>query len=394
MSQPGIPSATAPRIVSVDLLRGIVMVIMAIDHVRNFFSPFPYPPEDLSQASAGLFLTRWITHFCAPVFIFLAGTSAYLYRHNRSCSHHELARFLVTRGLWLIFIELSVINLSWTFGWYPYLFVQVIWAIGWSMIFLAGMLYLPFWVSMGSALTMIVGHNLLDPIQAQQFGDWSIFWNILHEMGGQPVPIINYFFVAYPLIPWLGVMVAGYGFGRLVTLPADHRNPLLYKLGLGLVAAFIILRGFNLYGDPEPWQPSERGLLFSVLEILNTEKYPPSLAYLLMTLSPAIALLPLIEKWRGRLADGVKIFGQVPFFYYLVHLLLIHILAMLWIRWTFGTWDRLRYLSQSGGFPESYEPSLLRVYLVWIMVVGALYPLCRWYAHLKKRSQSWWLSYL
>ncbi|QBQ53777.1 DUF1624 domain-containing protein [Nitrosococcus wardiae] len=394
MSQSGLLSATAPRIVSVDLMRGIVMVIMAIDHVRNFFSPFPYPPEDLAQASAGLFLTRWITHFCAPVFIFLAGTSAYLYRRNRSYSHHELAYFLVTRGLWLIFIELSVINLSWTFGWYPYLFVQVIWVIGWSMIYLAGMLYLPFWLSMGIALAMIAGHNLLDPIQAQQFGDWSILWNILHEMGGQPVSVINYFFVVYPLIPWLGVMVAGYGFGHLVILPADRRNPLLYKLGLGLVAAFFILRGFNLYGDPEPWQPSERGLLFSFLEILNTEKYPPSLAYLLMTLGPAIALLPVIEKWRGRLADGVKVFGQVPFFYYLVHLLFIHTLAMLWIRWTFGTWDRLRYLSHSGDFPESYEPSLLRIYLVWIIVVGALYPLCRWYAHLKKRSQSWWLSYL
>jgi uncharacterized membrane protein len=390
LKQPTALLAAAPRIVGVDLLRGAIMVIMAIDHVRNFFSPFPYPPEDLSHSSAGLFLTRWITHFCAPVFVFLAGTSAYLYRRNRGCSHKELAHFLVIRGIWLIFIELTVINWIWTFDWYPYLSVQVIWVIGWSMIFLAGMLYLPFGLAMGIALALIFGHNLLDPIQAQQFGEWAILWNILHERGGQPVPVINYFSVVYPLIPWLGVMAAGYGFGRLVTLPAERRDPILYQLGLGLVAGFIFLRGFNLYGDPEPWQPNERGFLFSFFAILNTEKYPPSLAYLLMTLGPAIALMPVIEKWRGWFTEPLKVFGRVPFFYYIAHLLVIHVLAVLWSGWAFS--DNLSEANDS--FPEGYEPSLLRIYGVWIIVVIGLYPLCRWYAELKKRSNAWWLSYL
>ncbi len=387
------------RIVSVDILRGLVMVIMAIDHVRDFYSITPYQPEDLSQASAGLFLTRWITHFCAPVFVFLAGTSAWLYRGNKGASKAELARFLLTRGLWLILIELTVVNVSWQFG-YQFVFVQVIWAIGCSMVVLAGLVFLPWSVILTAGLVLIAGHNLLDGVPADAFGRWAWLWNVLHvqtyvpNLFGSPLGV----FVAYPLIPWIGVIAVGYCFGALLEHPPAIRDRRLLAIGLAATAAFLILRGFDLYGESgigpadAPWTAHDGGALTAALSFLNTTKYPPSLQFLLMTLGPAIALMPLLERWRGRAAAFFTVFGRVPFLFYVLHLPLIHLTSRLWAKATYDVWGVTPF--DQGSWPADFEPSLIRIYLATALIVGLLYWPCKWFVEYRKTHRQWWLSYL
>lgn len=390
---PSIPAAaTSARVVSVDLLRGLIMIVMALDHVRDYFSPFPWDPTDLSQASAALFLTRWITHYCAPIFVFLAGTSAYLYRRNSNCSRAQLQWFLVTRGLWLVLLEITLISFFWQFG-YHGMILQTLWSLGWSMVALALLLYLPTWAMLTVAFAMIVGHNLLDGIHPKDFGSFAILWGIVHEFYFDQVAPDFFVAVGYPLVPWIGVMAAGYGFGRLLELERSRRDRLLITIGLGLIALFLVLRLTNLYGDARLWAPNPRGFLYTALQVLNTTKYPPSLQYLLMTLGPALALIPLLERWRGALADRVAVFGRVPFFFYVLHLPLIHLAALIWTESAFG-------VSTLGDFFHTevvpgYEPSLLRVYLVWATAIVATYPLCAWYATYKRAHRdNRWLSYL
>jgi uncharacterized membrane protein len=386
------PQITRPRIVAVDLLRGIIMIVMALDHVRDYFTPFPYDPTDLSKASVGLFLTRWVTHFCAPIFVFLAGTSAYLYRRNSGCTTAHLQRFLVTRGLWLVFLELTFVSFFWQFG-YHGMILQTLWSLGWSMVALAMLLYLPLSVMLGIAALMIVGHNALDGIHVQDFGDYGLLWAFVHEFYFDQVTPNFFIAVGYPLVPWIGVMAAGYGFGLLLELEQGRRDRLMIRIGLGLIAAFLVLRLGNIYGDSRLWAPNPRGFVYTALQVLNTSKYPPSLQYLLMTLGPALLLMPLLERWRGAWTERVAVFGRVPFFYYMLHLPLIHLAALIWTETAFG-------VNTLGDFfhselPPGYAPSLLRAYLVWAATILLLYPLCRRYADYKRaHREQWWLSYL
>ncbi len=381
------------RINAIDQLRGLVIVLMAIDHVRDFFSPFPWQPEDLTQTSPELFFTRWITHFCAPVFIFLTGMSAWLYK-DKVKSTSALRHFLLTRGIWLIFIELVVVNASWKFGFPGWYFVQVIWAIGVSMLFLAIFIYLPKNLTLATGILMIAGHNLLDGINATSFSSFAWLWHVLHQPGWIPFNAQGAgVFVAYPLIPWIGVMLVGYALCPWLTEDRNKFSRRCINLGLAITLAFVVLRLANFYGDPVPWSEQERGSIYTLLSVLNTQKYPPSLAYLLMTLGPALILLAYLEKLSNTLTQPLLVFGQVPFFYYVLHVPLIHLLAILFFIPDLGInvgWQ----LGGAAGFPEGYDPSLLRLYLAWMVVTLIMYFLCLWFSGVKQRHNHWVLKYL
>ncbi|MDR3417659.1 MAG: heparan-alpha-glucosaminide N-acetyltransferase domain-containing protein [Nevskia sp.] len=384
------PARAAPRIASIDLMRGVVMIIMAIDHVRDYFSPFPYEPTDLSKASPALFLTRWITHFCAPTFVFLAGTSAFLYARGAG-SRGRVQRFLLTRGLWLVLLELTWISFCWRFDLNGVNF-QVIWALGWSMVVLAALLYLPRAAMAAVGLALVFGHNAFDGWHYRDFpgaAGWA--WALLHEPRFETLASGYQIAALYPLVPWAGVMALGYVFGDVLLLPAAQRDRWMRGLGGAAVLLFILLRLSNYYGDAQQWTANARGTLYTLLDALNTTKYPPSLQYLLMTLGPVLLLLPWLERWRGALADRVTVFGRVPFFFYLLHLPLIHLASDIAVRIAFRT----TVPAFSKQLPAGYEPSLARVYLVWLLLILLLYPLCRWYAGYKARHKEyWWLSYL
>ncbi len=393
------PKAAAPtraRLDAPDFLRGAVMVLMALDHVRDFFTSARFDPLDLTQTSAPLFLTRWITHFCAPTFVLLAGAGAYLYG-RRGHTRGEVSRFLLTRGLWMIVLELTVVRFGWFFNFdYAFAAGQVIWAIGWSMVVLAALTYaLPARAVAAVGVAIIVLHNLLDPLIPEQFGALAWGWQVLHEGGPIRWGAGNVFYVAYPLLPWIGVIAAGFGFGALLELPTARRRRVLLDLGLGMTAAFVLLGLLNVYGDTVPWT-SQRTPMLTVFSFLDVEKYPPALRYVLMTLGPAIAVLPLLE----RVPDGpVKrffiTFGRVPLFYYLLHLLLIHLVAFLLAR---ALGIDAAHLLNAGPIvpppPAAWGFGLPVIYLIWVSVVLALYPLCRWFAGVKARNRAWWLSYL
>ncbi|MDB5987624.1 MAG: hypothetical protein JWR16_2677 [Nevskia sp.] len=389
-------NAVVARIASIDLMRGIIMLIMAIDHVRDFTSPFPYDPTDLSQASAGLFLTRWITHFCAPTFMFLAGTSAFLYARNTGVDRAGLQRFLVTRGLWLVFLEVSWNSFMWRFA-FDGIQLQVLWALGWAMVWLALMLYLPLRGIVAVALILVFGHNLFDGIHPQDFGGehtvagWA--WAIVHEPLDAHTASGFEILAFYPLVPWIGVMSLGYAFGQVLQQPALQRARFMHWTGLSMIALFLLLRLTNFYGDQMLWQSNPRGALYTALDVLDVSKYPPSLQYLLMTLGLVLLLLPSLESARGRFAQAISVFGRVPMFFYLLHVPLIHGIGVIGQLALYGKVTNT--LRDHPALPDSYEPSLLRMYAVWLLVVLLLYPLCRWYADYKRRhKEQWWLSYL
>jgi uncharacterized membrane protein len=398
------------RIDSIDLLRGIVMVIMMLDHTRDFVhnAALQFDPTDLSRTNIFLFFTRWITHFCAPVFVFLAGTGAYL-QLARGKSKAQLSRFLVTRGLWLIFLELTVVKLGIAFNPdFRFLgFLQVIWVIGVSMIVLAVLIYLPKSVIAAFGLLMIALHHLLDGIHVNSwrgpgtpipsFG--GKLWILLHQpFDGFPVLGDNSPGVAviYPLVPWIGVMAVGYAFGALYQLDAQRRRRLLLIIGGAATALFIVIRAINLYGDPRAWAP-QQNLVFTVLSFVNTTKYPPSLLFLLMTLGPAILTLALFEAKTsgGTIRNFFVTFGRVPLFFYILQWFTAHVISIL-LHFAFG--KPVSWLWQSPADFGRPEPgigfNLGVVYLAWIAGVLLLYPLCRWFAGVKQRRRDWWLSYL
>ena len=379
------------RLYSVDILRGIAMILMALDHTRDYFHFVRFDPLDLSQTTPLLFITRWVTHHCAPVFVFLAGTGAFL-SLGRGNTKSDLARFLVSRGFWLIFLELTVVRLAWYFNFnYADMVGQVIWAIGWSMIFLAGLIYLPRTVIAIIAFGMIGLHNFLDGVSKEAFGSLAWLWQIFHERGVIQIGDEVVFRAVYPLIPWIGVMAAGYLFGSIFNKPEQERNKLLYILGSTLIIGFIIIRAINIYGDPHPWTVQDT-FVKTVLSFIDTHKYPPSLLYLMMTLGPAILVMPWLEKWRGRFGEFFRLFGRVPLFYYVLHLYLIHSLALIAAWWTMDDYSFMFNLFKF--IPEGYGFSLPVVYLVWLSVIAILYLPCLWFAELKKRRKDVWLSYL
>ncbi len=395
LALPAPSSAVAPadrsaRLNAIDLLRGLVMVLMALDHTRDFFGESGMNPRDVAESA--LFLTRWITHFCAPIFILLAGVSAYLYG-ARGRSTAEISRFLFTRGFWLILLEFTVVRLGWMFGAdLDFFFMQVIWAIGASMAVLSALVWLPR-VAIGSiGIAMIAAHNLLDGIHAADLGAAGPIWNLLHEQALLTLAPGKQLYVVYPLIPWAGVMAAGYALGPVFALEPAARRRLLLTLGAAITGGFLLLRLSNLYGDPAGWALQEDWLA-TVLSVLNVEKYPPSLLYLMMTLGPALMLLAALESARGALAEWVTTFGRVPLFYYVAHIFVIHALALIVAAATVGD---IAWLlgSLPSAKPAGYGFALPGVYAVWLLVVVALYPLCRRFAEVKRERSEWWWSYL
>jgi uncharacterized membrane protein len=380
------------RVDSVDLVRGVIMILMALDHTRDFFGIPGQNPTDIATTTAPLFFTRWITHFCAPVFFLLAGTGAYLSLRRKT--KKELSRFLATRGLWLIFLEVVLVRcLAYQFNFdYRITLLLVLWALGWCMIALALLLHLPTWLVTALGLFMIAGHNLLDGVRSA-----NPVWSILHGPGfvlNTPGHVV---FAIYPLIPWVGVMAAGYGLGQVYSWDAERRRAFLMRLGLGLTAAFVVIRWINRYGDPSPWS-AQSTPLHALLSFLNTTKYPPSLLFLLMTLGPAMLFLRAVDGGVPALMRPALVFGKVPLFYYVLHFPLIHLLAVMTCLVRYGSAHWMFESPDLGNYPFTPPPgwgySMPVVYLIWAFVIIAMYPLCRWYAALKQRRSSGWLSYL
>jgi len=385
-------AAGAGRLESIDLLRGLVMVVMALDHVRNHLhrGAESFDPTDLTRASAALFLTRWVTHFCAPVFVFLAGTGAFLWG-AKGRSKDELCRYLWTRGLWLVVLELTVVNWEWRFGIrFDFIFAQVIWALGWSMIVLSLLVRLPVPAIGAFGWWMILGHNLFDGVTSERFGVFAPLWTVLHVQA----PIVwapgHTLLIMYPLVPWIGVMAAGYAFGAWMANEHPKRRRRILAVGALLLMVFAELRAYNFYGDPHPWSRQEDAL-YTALSFVNCQKYPPSLLFLFMTLGPALVLLGLIDRRVPALARPLIVFGRVPLFYYVVHLFLIDLVTAAIAIARYGA--RVREVMAHGP-PPDYGYGLPVVYAVWVGVVLALYPVCGWYAGVKARSRSRLLSYL
>lgn len=382
------------RIQSIDLLRGLVMVIMALDHVRDFFhwSAFHYDPLDFSQTTTPIFLTRWVTHFCAPVFVFLAGTSAWLTGVRKG--KQALSKFLFTRGLWLVFVEVVIINFVFSFDiTYSVIGLQTIWALGISMIFLSFLIYLPKRILLLLALAIIFLHNRLDNVHVDGQDAKAFLWSALHDpkfFSWKPVSI----FLLYPVMSWIGVMAAGYCFGELyTTLDVAKRRRVLVLLGLACITLFIAMRFSGIYFDQVKWT-RQATPIFTVLSFINTTKYPPSVLYILMTIGPAIVFLGLTEKPLKRFGNIIVTYGKVPMFYYILHFFMIHLAAVaagLLCGYSVKEAFSLSAFNQPAGFGFH----LWVVYLVWISIVALLYPLCRWYAKYKfSHPEKWWLSYL
>lgn len=390
------------RIQSVDALRGAIIILMALDHVRDFTSvaAMSFSPTDLSRTTAAFFFTRWITHFCAPVFAFTAGIGAFFrYHHGRTLP--QLSRFLLTRGLWLMFLELTVLRFIFFFQWKwagALFILTVFWMLGLCMVVLAALVHLPSKILAPLSLIVIASHNLLDPITPASFGRFAPLWDILHQQAVFPFHGAL-FLVAYPLIPWAAVMAAGFCLGNALLWDTERRRGFLIRLGLGLTIAFVVLRAWNHYGDPSRWA-HQSTQLFTLLSFLNTSKYPPSLLFLLMTLGPALVALAYLEGRGFSSRNPLIVFGRVPFFFFLFHLALAHGFAVLLPAFRYGFHSFLLLPPPSLGgprqaFPPDYGFSLPIVYLVWIAVVAISYPICLWYANLKNRRRDlWWLSYL
>lgn len=394
-------SIKSTRIESIDILRGLVMIIMALDHVRDYTNTgyMFVDPTNLDTTTPQLFFTRWITHFCAPVFVFLAGTSAFLYGSKKK-SKKELAKFLFTRGLWLVFIELTVVNFSWTFDISLDVHIfQVIWAIGICMMFLAALIYLPKKLLLGIGILIVFGHNLLDGITQQGTEPLSLLWYYVHQFNFQ---VINngqgMLAIAYPFLPWLGIIILGYCFGYFYQSGFDSkiRKTWLLRFGIGAIVLFFILRFINVYGDLQPWS-TQNDFTYTIISFFNVTKYPPSLIYTLMTLGPALLFLYAIESVKNRFTNVMLVFGRVPFFYYIIHLYLIHLIGLVGLEILGENWQELiltvdRFKS---GYLFNIGFELWVTYVVWALVIIILYPICKKYMQYKANNKDkWWLSYL
>jgi uncharacterized membrane protein len=387
----GLTRAGRPRLDAIDMLRGFVIVLMVLDHVRDFFhaDAFVFNPTDPERTTLAAFVTRWITHLCAPTFVFLAGASAYMQRANGK-TPSELARFLALRGAWLVVLELTIVGFGLNFA--PILFLQVIGAIGIGMLLLSTLVRRPAaWIG-ALGVIIVAGHELLGFVNAAQLGPLGPIWVILFEVG----PLLSApGVVAYPVAPWFGIMCLGYGLGFVFTLSPARRARLLGITGMSAVLMFITIRALNGYGDPAPWRVFP-GALQTVLSFLNVSKYPPSLLFVLVTLGLSCLLLPLLERLRGPIANVLLAFGRTPLFVFVLHIYLAHGAALL--------------LGALTGVPASYftnfviDPSrlvraqwgfsLTGVYVAWLAVLAAMYPLASWFATVKQRRRNWWLSFL
>ncbi len=398
----GMRSVSGTRIQSVDALRGAIMMLMAIDHIRDYVTraAMQFLPTDLARTAPAIFFTRWMTHFCAPVFILTAGLAAFFWMTRGHHSKPQLSRFLVTRGIWLIFLEITLLRMIMFFqvSFYKNIVILLIlWAIGLSMIALAALIYLPVRLLAGITIALIVLHNLLDGVSARSFGHAAWLWDILHQQNLFSFLGIN-FVIAYPVLPWIAVMAGGYCLGTTFDWDAARRQRFLLRLGFSLTAAFIVVRAINIYGDPSRWT-HQRSALFTLLSFLNTTKYPPSLDFILMTLGPALVALAWLERKQFSFTNPLIVFGRVPFFYYASHMLLAHLIAvgLYFVRYGYHSFLFLPppSMGSSGNrFPLDFGFPLWAAYLVWVAVLVLLYPVCLWFARLKQRHHTWWLSYL
>ncbi len=387
-------AAATARVPAIDALRGVVMIIMALDHVREYFhaDAMLFQPDDLTRTTIALFFTRWITHICAPVFCFLAGTGTYLWARSGRRTL-EVSRFLLARGFWLIVLELTVLRVAMNFSYLHGLWLlSILWALGWAMIALAGLIWLPLPALAALSVAGMALHNVTDRLPAAAFGRGAWLWEILHQPGVfevRPATVL----VAYPLVPWVFVMSAGYCFGRVIAMDARDRRRRIIQLGWLLTLAFGLIRFVNRYGDPRPWRvvPGVTWLSF-----LRITKYPPSLDFLLITLGVALLLLASLDRVPLSRQNPLLVFGGVPLFYFLGHLVLLHALAVVLALARYGTASFLfGPLPDLGGtFPAGYGYSLPVVYVVWGTVVMLMYPACRWFARVKQQRRDWWLRYL
>lgn len=394
MTTPGLPAAVSARLASIDLVRGLAMVLMAIDHVRV------YSGQPAGGPTPGIFFTRWVTHFVAPAFVFLAGTAAFF--HGRRLSGRgALSSFLASRGLWLVLLELTVLRVAWTFNldFASYLLAGVIWMIGWCLVLMAVLVHLPLTAIGVLGVAIIAGHNLVDlaaPAIQDWFGEAGPHWllRILYfggavELGPGGPPLL----VLFVIVPWLGVMMAGYAFGAVMTWPVERRRTFCLRLGVVLTLAFLAVRALDVYGDPRPWHTSR---LPMPLAFLNTTKYPASLSFLLMTLGPTILAIGLAERWSGRVAQVLVTFGRVPLLYYLLHIPLIHLaaIAVSVVResrvnpWLFGN-----HPMAPPPVPDGYQWSLWLLYAVFAVCVAVLYVPCRAFARLRAERRAPWMAW-
>jgi uncharacterized membrane protein len=387
------------RITSIDLLRGLIMIIMALDHVRDYFhaDAFLYDPLDLEKTSVILFFTRWITHFCAPIFVLLAGTSAFLSGQRKS--KKELSAFLLKRGIWLIILEETAINFSWFFNiHFTFFILGVIWVLGLSMICLAGLVFLPRKWILGIGLLMVFGHNLLDSVHFNTNNFGGFLWGAIHERKTFTIGDTR-IGEGYQIVPWVGVMALGYCLGGIFSNGFDvlRRRKILLQLGVGSWILFIIIRSINVYGNLYPWT-TQISAVRTFLSFINISKYPPSLDYLLVTEGFAFIFLAFTENISNRLTKIISVYGRVPMFYYIVHIWLIHLFALLLVVLQGHSWtDMTSFTRWVDGMSDlkGYGLSLGAVYIVWFSLVVILYPLCKSYDHYKSsHKDKWWLSYL
>ncbi len=391
------------RVISIDLLRGIVMAFMCLDHTREYFSSVRFHPGDLAQTTAALFMTRWITNFCAPVFIFLAGAGAYLFT-TRGRTKKELSWFLFSRGAFLVILELTVIRFVCCFNFNLYLVdanvCQVIWAIGWSLIILSILVYFPMWVIAIFGAITVLGHNILDFIDMENLTHFRWLHIILHSRDIITIYSGISYKMVYPLVPWCGVMALGFLFGKAVFMEEKKRRKFFFWVGLALTIAFVVIRVFDVYGDPVKWS-HQKDWLFTLFSFLDCTKYPPSLLFLLMTLGPSILLLSILSENEGPITRIFLIFGRIALFFYIMHLLVIHIAAVILaaIKYKqFPSWlfegNPIFSVPAFPTGPQDYGYSLPVVYVIWACIMIILYPICKWYMNFKKIHSHPILSYL
>jgi len=388
------------RLTSVDALRGAVMIVMALDHVRDFFhrAAMTQSPTNLATTTVAIFLTRWVTHFCMPVFLFTAGIGAYYWRRNGRRSTGELSWFLVTRGLWLIVLELTAMRLSFdfTFGRDLPVLLITLWALGMSMIVLAALVHLPVRGLAALSVGVLCLHNLLDPVRAQMFGPLAWLWTLLHQPGAIPLSGVIVV-VGYPILPLAAIMAAGYAFAASVNLADSSSRTTVRRLGGWLCVAFVLLRGLNVYGDPVRWSVQATAAM-TVVSFLNVTKQPASLDFVLMTLGPALVLLAWLSRQSFSPRHPLIVFGRVPLFYFLGHFFLAHLLfiAVIWARYGVFTLRPPPSMGDTAAiFPPGFGFSLWAAYLAWVVVVVTMYPLCLWFGAFKARHKSEaWTSYV
>lgn len=390
-------NAGKQRIQSIDLLRGIVMIIMALDHCRDmvhYGASIDQDPLDFNTTTPILFLTRWVTHFCAPVFVFLSGTSIFLYS-TKNKTKKQVAFFLFTRGLWLIFAEIFIIGPLWDFNFFE-IFLQVIWAIGISMVILSVLQFLPYKLLFVIGLLIVCGHNLLDKVIIDKPFLKSAIWAAIHQEHLYHLNDHLLLDFHYPFLPWLGLMIMGYCLGKLYlpVTPVITRKKFLLRTGLLLIVLFLVMRSLNMYGDMHKWS-HQKTFIFTVLDFVNTTKYPPSLLYMLMTIGPALIFLSVAENIHNRISKKILVFGKVPFFYYILHVALIHSIAWILFFASGHAWSDLDFIHfREASLPYSSGHPLWVAYLVWIIVIFILYFPCKWYSKYKATHKNWWLSYL